>query len=175
MSETHSIVEEIARLTEFERNIIDRFIHRQGVARDLTAGTPTLGDRIADRVAAFGGSWPFILLAVGAIGVWLAVNSAATQAFDPYPFILLNLVLSCLAALQAPFIMMSQNRQSAYDRVDAKHDYEVNVKAELEILALHNKLDEMREHKWAELVKMQEQQLTLLAQLLEKVQVQSTK
>ena len=71
------------------------------------------------------------------------------EAFDPYPFILLNLVLSCLAALQAPFIMMSQNRQSAYDRVDAKHDYEVNVKAEIEILALHSKLDEMREDKWA--------------------------
>ena len=84
------------------------------------------------------------------------------------PFILLNLVLSCLAALQAPIIMMSQNRQSAYDRVDAKHDYEVNVKAELEILALHSKLDEMREEKWAQLVKMQEQQLTLLAQLLDR-------
>ena len=112
MAESHSIVDEIARLTEFERNIIDRFIHRQGVARDITAGTPTVGDRIADRVAAFGGSWPFILVAVGAIGVWLAVNLVTARAFDPYPFILLNLVLSCLAALQAPFIMMSQNRQS---------------------------------------------------------------
>jgi uncharacterized membrane protein len=175
MEESHSIVEEIARLTEFERSIIDRFIHRQGVARDITAGTPTVGDRIADRVAAFGGSWPFILLAVGAIGLWLSINTVTAKAFDPYPFILLNLVLSCLAALQAPFIMMSQNRQSAYDRVDAKHDYEVNVKAEIEILALHSKLDEMREDKWAALVKMQEQQLTLLAQLLDRMQGQSTK
>jgi uncharacterized membrane protein len=175
MGESHSIVEEIARLTEVERSIIDRFIHRQGVARDITAGTPTIGDRIADRVAAFGGSWPFILLAIGAIGVWLTINVVTAKAFDPYPFILLNLVLSCLAALQAPFIMMSQNRQSAYDRVDAKHDYEVNVKAEIEILALHSKLDEIRENKWAELVKMQEQQLTLLAKVLDRVQVQSTK
>jgi uncharacterized membrane protein len=159
---------EIARLTEIEQQIIDRFSHRQGVARDLTASPPGFGDRLADRVAAFGGSWPFILLAVAAIGVWLSVNLVSARAFDPYPFILLNLVLSCLAALQAPIIMMSQNRQSAYDRIDAKHDYEVNVKAEIEILALHSKLDEMREDKWAELVKMQEQQLALLAQLLDR-------
>ena len=118
-------------------------------------------------MAAFGGSWRFILLAVAAIGIWLSINLVSRRAFDPYPFILLNLVLSCLAALQAPIIMMSQNRQSAYDRIDAKHDYEVNVKAEIEILALHSKLDEMREDKWAELVKMQEKQLGLLAQLLE--------
>jgi len=168
MAETHSMAAEIARLTEIEQQIIDRFIHRQRVARDISASSPGLGDRIADRVAAFGGSWPFILLAVAAIGVWLSVNLVSTRAFDPYPFILLNLVLSCLAALQAPIIMMSQNRQSAYDRIDAKHDYEVNVKAEIEILALHSKLDEMREDKWAELVKMQEQQLALLAQLLDR-------
>ena len=168
MSETHSIVAEIARLTEIDRQIIDRFIHRQRVARDITASTPSFGDRIADRVAAFGGSWPFILLAVGAIGLWLSVNVIATKAFDPYPFILLNLVLSCLAALQAPIIMMSQNRQSAHDRIDAKHDYEVNVKAEIEILALHSKLDEIREDKWSELVKMQQHQLELLAKIIER-------
>ena len=168
MAETHSLAAEIARLTEIERQIIDRFIHRQPVARDITTSSPGFGDRIADRVAAFGGSWPFILLAVAAIGVWLSVNLVSRRAFDPFPFILLNLVLSCLAALQAPIIMMSQNRQSAYDRIDAKHDYEVNVKAEIEILALHSKLDEMREDKWAELVKMQEKQLALLSQLLDR-------
>ena len=168
MSETHSMAAEIARLTEIEQQIIDRFIHRQRVARDITTSSPGFGDRIADRVAAFGGSWPFILLAVAAIGVWLSVNLVSRRAFDPFPFILLNLVLSCLAALQAPIIMMSQNRQSAYDRIDAKHDYEVNVKAEIEILALHSKLDEMREDRWAELVKMQEKQLALLSQLLDR-------
>ena len=168
MAETHSIAAEIARLTEIERQIIDRFIHRQRVARDLTERAPSFGDRVADRVAAFGGSWPFILLAVGAIGIWLSVNVFRAKAFDPYPFILLNLVLSCLAALQAQIIMMSQNRQSSYDRIDAKHDYEVNVKAEIEILALHSKLDEIRESKWAELVKMQERQLELLATIIER-------
>ncbi|MEO8260126.1 MAG: DUF1003 domain-containing protein [Acidobacteriota bacterium] len=168
MAEGHSIAAEIARLTEIERQIIDRFIHRQRVARDISESPLSPGERIADHVAAFGGSWPFILIAVAAIGIWLAVNLVTAPAFDPYPFILLNLVLSCLAALQAPIIMMSQNRQSAHDRIDAKHDYEVNVKAEIEILALHSKLDEMREAKWTELVKMQEAQLTLLTQLLDR-------
>ncbi len=130
------IAEELARLTEIERQVIDRFIHRQGVG--ATAPRRHRFRRsVADRVAAFGGSWTFILLAVAAIGVWLSINLVAAKAFDPYPFILLNLVLSCLAALQAPIIMMSQNRQSAKDRIDAKHDYEVNLKAEIEILALH--------------------------------------
>jgi uncharacterized membrane protein len=106
-----------------------------------------------------------IFLAVAAIGVWLSINSLMAKAFDPYPFILLNLVLSCLAALQAPVIMMSQNRQAAHDRLDAQHDYEVNTKAELEIVGLHAKLDEIRDQKWVELMRAQEQQLALLAGL----------
>jgi len=85
--------------------------------------------------------------------------------FDSYPFILLNLVLSCLAALQAPIIMMSQNRAAAHDRLDAQHDYEINIKAELEIVALHTKLDEIRDQKWIELMKAQEEQLALLSRL----------
>ena len=172
MTESHSLTREIARLNAMEQRIIDRFIHRTAVARDITAVPVTFGDRIADRVASFGGSWRFIGLAAVVIAAWLIVNVVSTRSFDKYPFILLNLILSCLAALQAPIIMMSQNRQSAYDRIDAKHDYEVNVKAEIEILALHSKLDEMREDKWAQLVKMQEQQLTLLGQLVDRLQVQ---
>lgn len=93
------------------------------------------------------------------------MNAVSRKPFDPYPYILLNLVLSCLAALQAPVIMMSQNRQAAHDRLDAQHDYEVNTTAEMEIVALHAKLDEIREQKWIELVKMQEKQLALLARL----------
>ena len=170
MSKTHPLMADIARLNDIEQHIIHRFIHRQPVARDITAGPLSLGDRTADRVAAFGGSWPFIVLAFAAIGVWLSINVVMTKAFDPYPFILLNLVLSCLAALQAPIIMMSQNRQAAHDRIDAQHDYEVNVKAEMEILALHTKLDEIRDRKWMELVRMQEQQLTLLTQIIERHQ-----
>jgi uncharacterized membrane protein len=166
MAETHSIVAEIARLNAIEQRIIDRFIHRQRVARDLTGVSRSLGDRVADRVASFGGSWTFILIAVAAIGMWLAINAVLGKPFDPYPYILLNLVLSCLAALQAPVIMMSQNRQATHDRADAQHDYEVNTKAELEIMALHTKLDEIRDQKWAELMKVQEQQLALLTELV---------
>ena len=95
----------------------------------------------------------------------MVVNAIVAKPFDAYPYIFLNLVLSCLAALQAPIIMMSQNRQAAHDRLDMVHDYEINTKAELEIVALHTKLDEIREQKWVELLKMQEEQLTLLSKL----------
>src|SRR5204863_1295169 len=109
----HALATEIARLNAMERHIIDRFIHRQRVARDITEPPMRFGDRLADRVAAFGGSWAFILIAVAAICVWMLINvTLSKDAFDPYPYILLNLVLSCTAALQAPIIMMSQNRQA---------------------------------------------------------------
>ena len=165
MSDTNTLMTEIARLNDMERRIVSRFIDRQRVARDITAVPLSVGDRIADRVASFGGSWTFIGIAVAAISVWMGINIVSRQPFDPYPYILLNLVLSCLAALQAPVIMMSQNRQGAHDRLDAQHDYEVNTKAEIEIVALHTKLDEIRDQKWAQLVAMQEQQLALLARL----------
>ncbi len=165
MPETHALVADIERLNAIEKHIIERFIHRQRVARDLSQAPMSFGERVADRVAAFGGSWSFIFVSVAAITAWLWINSIMTKAFDPYPFILLNLVLSCLAALQAPVIMMSQNRQAAHDRLDAQHDYEVNTKAEMEILGLHAKLDELRDQKWLELMKAQEQQLALLTQL----------
>jgi uncharacterized membrane protein len=116
-------------------------------------------------VAAFGGSWTFILLFLGIMTVWILLNVAAGKTFDPYPFILLNLVLSMLAALQAPVIMMSQNRQSVKDRLDATHDYEVNMKAEMEIIALHTKMDELRQGQWDELIKLQQAQLELLQEL----------
>ena len=165
MAEAHSLTAQITRLNDMERRIIDRFIHRERVARDITARPQAFGDRIADQVAAFGGSWTFIMIAVALIAAWMGTNALLGKAFDPYPYILLNLVLSCLAALQAPIIMMSQNRQAAHDRLDAQHDYEVNVKAELEIVALHAKLDEIRDQKWAALVKAQDEQIRLLTQL----------
>jgi len=165
MTESHSLTREIARLNAMEQRIIDRFIHRTGVARDITAVPSTFGDRVADRVASFGGSWRFIGLAVLVIAAWLIVNVVSARSFDKYPFILLNLILSCLAALQAPIIMMSQNRQAAHDRLDAQHDYEINMKAEMEIVALHTKLDEIREQKWLELMQVQERQLALLVKL----------
>jgi uncharacterized membrane protein len=107
-----------------ERRIIERFIHRQRVPSQSRATAAPFGERVADRVAAFGGSWTFIFLAVVAIIVWMPINAVLPKEFDPYPYILLNLVLSCLAALQAPVIMMSQNRQAARDRLDTQHDYE---------------------------------------------------
>ncbi len=125
------------RLDAVERHVVSAFLRRKPVAKNLNAtfaAQETVGQRVADRVATFGGSWPFIILFGVVITIWMTVNAHTGRPFDPYPFILLNLVLSCLAALQAPVIMMSQNRQAAKDRLDAQHDYEVNLKAEVEIL-----------------------------------------
>jgi uncharacterized membrane protein len=106
----------------------------------------TLGDRLADQMARFAGSWTFILLFGGLIAVWMLINiRLMAKPFDPFPFILLNLILSTLAAIQAPVIMMSQNRQSSKDRMQAEHDYEINLKAEAEIALLHVKLDAIQE------------------------------
>ena len=127
----------------------------------------SLGERLADRIAAFGGSWSFLTGFGFFVLAWIALNSRALLAPppDPYPYILLNLLLSCLAALQAPVIMMSQNRQEEKDRVRSKHDYQVNLKAELEIRQLHEKLDHLLSHQWDRLAEIQEVQLELLSEL----------
>ncbi len=124
----------------------------------------TLGQRLADRIADFGGSWPFISMFGLFLIAWMIVNSfiLATRPFDPFPYILLNLVLSCLAAIQAPIIMMSQNRQEERDRLRAMHDYQVNLKAELEIRHLHQKVDHLMSHQWEMLVEIQEVQMEFL-------------
>src|SRR5882724_5125687 len=129
----------------------------------------TFGQRVADKVAAFGGSWTFIITFGLVLASWVVINSvilAKRGNWDPYPYILLNLFLSMLAALQAPVIMMSQNRQAVKDRLDAQNDYEINLKAELEIQALHEKMDQLREGQWADLVMMQQAQIKLLTELL---------
>lgn len=127
----------------------------------------TLGERIADGVAEFGGSWKFILTFGGVLVVWIVVNSVTllTRAFDPYPFILLNLVLSCLAALQAPVIMMSQNRQEVKDRLRAEHDYRINLKAELEIRHVNAKIDLLLTHQWQHLLEVQQIQTDLIEEV----------
>ncbi|MEK7372817.1 MAG: DUF1003 domain-containing protein [candidate division NC10 bacterium] len=127
----------------------------------------TLGERLADRVAEFGGSWRFIILCGGVLVVWIALNSIALlwRPFDPFPFILLNLVLSCLAAIQAPIIIMSQNRQEAKDRLRSEHDYRVNLKAELEIRHLHWKMDQLLTHQWRRLLEIQQIQTELIEEL----------
>ena len=127
----------------------------------------TFGERLADKVASFGGSWTFLICFGIFLFIWISINSFALfwRPVDPYPFIFLNLVLSSLTALQAPFIMMSQNRQEAKDRARAEHDYQVNLKAELEIRHLHEKVDHLLTHQWGRLVKIQELELEILADL----------
>ncbi|MDO8673539.1 MAG: DUF1003 domain-containing protein [Dehalococcoidia bacterium] len=132
----------------------------------------TIGQKLADRLADVAGSWAFIIAYLSAMGVWIVINSIVlvNRAIDPYPFILLNLVLSGLAGMQAPVIMMSQNRQEAKDRLRAEHDYEVNLKAEIEIEQLHTKLDLLREDQWKELVEMELRQIALLEKQIQMLQ-----
>lgn len=131
----------------------------------------TFGERIADKIATFGGSWSFMGFFTGFLIIWITINSmiAFWKPIDPYPFILLNLLLSCLAAIQAPIIMMSQNRQEAKDRLRSQYDYQVNLKAELEIRQLHEKVDHLLSHQWERLTQIQEIQIDLLEELRKKV------
>ncbi|UCG92447.1 MAG: DUF1003 domain-containing protein [candidate division WOR-3 bacterium] len=130
----------------------------------------TVGERMADRLADFAGSWRFITIFIGILVLWIAINSILIifRPFDPYPFILLNLVLSCLAAIQAPIIMMSQNRQESKDRLRSEHDYVVNLKAELEIRHLHEKVDHLLMTQWQRLLEIQEIQMELMEELTHK-------
>jgi uncharacterized membrane protein len=129
--------------------------------------TLSLGERLSDRVATFGGSWRFLCLFAAVMVTWMGVNSwlLAGHPFDPFPYILLNLLLSCLAAVQAPVIMMSQNRQESRDRLRARNDYLVNLKAELDIRLLHEKLDHLLRHQWERLLEIQEIQIELMNEL----------
>ena len=124
----------------------------------------TFGDRVADGVANFGGSWPFIIGFFAFLAVWMGINSVILvwRPYDPYPFILLNLVLSCLAAIQAPIIIMSQNRSSEKDRIRAENDYQVNLKSEIEIRRLHEKIDHLLLHQWQRLLEIQQLQLEVM-------------
>ena len=160
-------------LPEPEQRVIHHYRERRHISRDTNREFEkklTFGQRLADKVATFGGSWMFILIFAAILLSWVLLNSFILvrrgDSFDPYPYILLNLFLSMLAAIQAPVILMSQSRQAAKDRVAAAHDYEVNLKAELEILSLHEKLDELSEKKWVELILLQQEQIQLLTQLL---------
>lgn len=130
----------------------------------------TFGERIADKVAQFGGSWTFILSFAGFLIVWIIINSVLlVKGFDPYPYILLNLMLSCLAALQAPVIMMSQNRKEAKDRERAEDDYLINLKSEIEIRHLHRKIDLSLVEQYEHLCEIQQKQLEMLIDLEKKI------
>jgi uncharacterized membrane protein len=160
----------ISELTAHQRHALDKALTRRPISKDINdtfRDKLTFGQRLADQVASFGGSWTFIIIFGLFLGAWVASNVLLRrEAFDPYPFIFLNLMLSMLAAVQAPIIMMSQNRQAAKDRLDVTHDYEVNLKSEIEIMALHDKLDQIRTEQLQLLIAKQQEQIDLLTRLL---------
>lgn len=161
------LADERGELDHLARQVIDSLEAGELVSRnteDDIAINSTFGERTADKVAQFGGSWTFILSFGLVLIVWITLNVASlfVRPFDPYPFILLNLVLSCLAAIQAPVILMSQRRQETKDRLRSENDYRVNLKAELEIRQLHEKIDHQLAHQWEKLAELQQIQIELL-------------
>lgn len=164
---------QMRKLGEYERRAVEKLAKRGTVAKnanDAFEEQLTFGQRVADRVATFGGSWTFIGSFLLVMMLWMMWNTESSVRFDPFPFILLNLVLSCIAALQAPVIMMSQNRQASKDRLMASNDYEVNVRAEMELVRLHARFDELRERDWQDLVEMQRRQIGLLEDVVRTLQ-----
>jgi uncharacterized membrane protein len=161
---------ERGELTQLELEVINGLHEHEILAKNPDVqfeAKLTRGQRWADRIAAFGGSWTFIFVFTLVLIVWMSINSylLTSHPFDPYPYILLNLALSALAAVQAPVIMMSQNRQEARDRLRAMHDYQVNLKAELEIRQLHQKIDHLLSRQWERLVEIQEVQIELINEI----------
>lgn len=165
------IARESEEISALEKEVLDALANETLVSENLENGTDeplTTGQRIADQVARFGGSWTFITAFFSFLLLWMIINIwvLASKPFDPYPFILLNLILSCLAAIQAPIIMMSQNRQEQKDRLRGEHDFKVNLKAELEIRLLHEKLDHLIVHQNQKLLEIQEIQTDYLEDIL---------
>jgi uncharacterized membrane protein len=157
---------EIVRLSIKEEDMITQKLC------ETDEGAMTFGERLSDQVAKFGGSWRFIIIFMAVLWIWILVNSLilGSKAFDPYPFILMNLILSCIAAIQAPIIMMSQNRKEAKDRQRAENDYMVNLKSEIEIRNLHRKMDLNMEDQFQHLFEIQQKQLELMQQILIKLE-----
>ncbi|WP_303890382.1 DUF1003 domain-containing protein [Terrimonas ferruginea] len=162
--------EEVGELTEVEKTVASSIGKKKllaGALGNSEDSPPSFGERLADKVASFGGSWNFIIIFFLIIAGWMLLNFwwFHNRGFDPYPFILLNLILSCLAAIQAPIIMMSQNRQEDKDRERAEHDYKVNLKAEVEIRMLHEKIDHLLLHQNKRLLEIQELQAEMMASI----------
>ena len=161
---------EKGELSSLEQDVVRSLKENEIISSNIEAEFEqkwSFGERLADRIAAFGGSWVFIIYFGAFLLLWIGMNSFVLlwRPADPYPFIFLNLILSCLAAIQAPIIMMSQNRQEAKDRIRSQHDYQVNLKAELEIRHLHEKVDHLLSHQWERLVQIQELQIDLLSEI----------
>lgn len=158
------------RLRQAQQEVLHSIQERQILSRDTTEDFDrqlSFGERMADKIAEFGGSWTFIGIFGLVLVVWMGVNTVGIfkKPFDPYPFIFLNLVLSCVAAIQAPVIMMSQNRQEERDRLHADNDYKVNLKAELEIRHLNEKVDRLLNEQWKHLLEIQQMQMEMLEEM----------
>ncbi|WP_067175712.1 DUF1003 domain-containing protein [Sulfurospirillum sp. UCH001] len=170
------LAKELGELSDLEQRVLASFRNNSTLTDKIADSgdesvTLTFGQKIADKVAAFGGSWTFILSFCFFLFVWIAINVVwfHNQGFDPYPYILLNLILSCVAALQAPIIMMSQNRQEEKDRARSKNDYMINLKSELEIRMLHEKIDHLIMHQQEELLEIQKVQIDMMQDILQRV------
>jgi uncharacterized membrane protein len=166
----HVLEDEIGELTALDHEVIKSLQQHELLSENIEKqfeGKLSFGERLSDHIAEFGGSWKFIIIFGAVLLGWIAINVAvlARRAFDPYPFILLNLILSCLAAIQAPIIMMSQNRAEARDRLRAEYDYKINLKAELEIRHLHEKIDHLLRRQYNRLLEIQQIQIELLEEL----------
>jgi uncharacterized membrane protein len=165
-----SLETERGEITALEEEVVRSLKESETLAKNINHEfdqTITFGEKIADKVAEFGGSWTFIIIFGAILGVWIIVNSLALlmKPFDPFPYIFLNLILSCLAAIQAPIIMMSQNRHQAKDRLSSEHDYQVNLKAEIEIRHINAKLDQLLTHQWQRLLEIQRIQMDTMEDL----------
>ncbi|MDN3673921.1 DUF1003 domain-containing protein [Flavobacterium branchiarum] len=164
---------ELGVLSNLEKNVMGSVADQKLLvsAVEDEVEVRSFGQKVADKVADFGGSWTFIILFIAFIVFWISINIyiLANRGFDPYPFILLNLILSCVAALQAPVIMMSQNRQEEKDRDRAKKDYMINLKSELEIRMMHEKLDHLILHQQQELIEIQKVQIEMINDILSRI------
>ncbi|MBE8723925.1 DUF1003 domain-containing protein [Flavobacterium hungaricum] len=164
---------EIGALSAMEKSVISSLKQDKSIVSIVEdeEETRNFGQRVADKVADFGGSWTFIISFVVFIAIWIGSNVyiLTNKGFDPYPFILLNLILSCVAALQAPVIMMSQNRQEEKDRNRAKKDYMINLKSELEIRMIHDKIDHLIMHQQQELIEIQKVQIEMMNDILDQI------
>lgn len=171
---TSLVTQEKGELAVIDRDVMEAIKNNSILSeniKDEIEGQLTTGQKLADKIAEFGGSWTFILTFFSFILIWISVNILfmANRPFDPYPFILLNLILSCLAAIQAPIIMMSQNRQEQKDRQRGEHDYKINLKAELEIKLLSEKIDHLLVHQNKKLLEIQEVQIDYLEDLMKEL------
>lgn len=173
------LIREVGELSTLEEDVLKTMAERENITMKIVSESTdsgfSFGQKLADKIASFGGSWKFIIIFGVFILIWMAINVVllVNRAFDPYPFILLNLILSFLAALQAPVIMMSQNRQEEKDRERSRQDYMVNLKAELEIRTLHEKLDHLIIHQQQELLDIQQMQVSMLEDIIRELKAKN--